>query len=175
MTDSLLLTDPQPGVRLLTINRPHRRNALDRATYGALGDALTAADADGGVHAIVLTGAKAVSLTAGNDLSDFQDTSDTGPSAGLTFLRALSGCGKPEIAAVEGFAVGIGTTLLLHCDLAYAGAGPPSAFPSPISACARRAPPAICCRASPGPRSGGTADARHCLRAGCRLRCRARQ
>lgn len=122
MTDSLLLTDPQPGVQLLTINRPHRRNALDRATYGALGDALTAADADGGVHAIVLTGAEGC-FTAGNDLSDFQDTSDTGPSAGLTFLRALSGCGKPVIAAVEGFAVGIGTTLLLHCDLAYAGAG----------------------------------------------------
>lgn len=122
MTETLLLSDPQPGVRLLTINRPDRRNALNRATYAALGDALAAADADGEVRAIVLTGAEGC-FTAGNDLADFQDTSDTGPSAGLTFLRALTSCTKPVLAAVEGFAVGIGTTLLLHCDFAYAGAG----------------------------------------------------
>ncbi len=123
MTGSLLVSDPHSGVRLLTINRPARRNALDRATYRALGDALAAADGDEAVRAIVLTGAEGC-FTAGNDLSDFQDTSDTGePSAGLTFLRALTGCATPVIAAVEGFAVGIGTTLLLHCDLAYAGAG----------------------------------------------------
>ncbi len=122
MTESLLLSDPRPGVRLLTINRPQRRNALDRATYGALGEAIAAADADEAVRAIVLTGAEGC-FTAGNDLSDFQDTSDTGPSAGLTFLQALTACGTPLLAAVEGFAVGIGTTMLLHCDLAYAGAG----------------------------------------------------
>jgi len=123
VTDSLLISEPHSGVRLLTISRPERRNALDRATYGALGDALTAAAADDGVRAVVVTGAGGC-FTAGNDLADFQDTSNAGePSAGLTFLGALSGFPKPVVAAVEGFAVGIGTTMLLHFDLAFAGAG----------------------------------------------------
>lgn len=123
MTESLVITDPHPGVRLLTLSRPERRNALDRATYRALGEALKAADDDDTVRAVVLTGAGGC-FTAGNDLADFQDTSNAGePSAGLTFLGALTSFGKPVVAAVEGFAVGIGTTMLLHCDLAYAGAG----------------------------------------------------
>ncbi|MFG1478037.1 enoyl-CoA hydratase-related protein [Xanthobacter sp. V4C-4] len=123
MTDSLIVTDPHPGVRQLTLSRPERRNALDRATYAALGAALTAAAGDAAVRAVVLTGAGGC-FTAGNDLADFQDTSNAGePSAGLTWLRVLAGFEKPVVAAVEGFAVGIGTTLLLHCDLAYAGAG----------------------------------------------------
>ncbi|MFG1344250.1 enoyl-CoA hydratase-related protein [Xanthobacter autotrophicus DSM 431] len=122
MTETVIIEDPQPGVRVLTLSRPDRRNALDRATYRALGDALTAAAADENIRALVLTGA-AGCFTAGNDLADFQETSDTGPSAGLTYLGVLSGFPKPVIAAVEGFAVGIGTTMLLHCDLAYAGAG----------------------------------------------------
>mgnify|MGYP000855225342 CR=1 FL=1 len=121
MSDSLLITDPYAGVRLLTISRPERRNALDRATYKALGEAFKAAGEDESVRVVVLTGAKGC-FTAGNDLADFQDTSDTGePSAGLTFLGALTAVPKPVIAAVEGFAVGIGTTMLFHCDLAYAG------------------------------------------------------
>lgn len=120
---SLLISEPRPGVRLLVISRPERRNALDRATYGALCEALSAADADEGVRAVVLTGAGGC-FTAGNDLADFQDTRSSGePSAGLAFLTALTGFAKPLVAAVEGFAVGIGTTLLLHCDLAYAGEG----------------------------------------------------
>ena len=60
---------------------------------------------------------------AGNDLRDFQDTQTTGESPGMVFLAALRDCAKPVVAAVEGHAVGIGATLLLHCDLAYAGAG----------------------------------------------------
>ncbi len=121
--DTLIVTTPHDGVRLLTISRPARRNALDRATYGALGTALAAADADPAVKVVVLTGA-AGCFTSGNDLADFQDSGETvQESAGLTFLKVLSNVSKPVIAAVEGFAVGIGTTLLLHCDLAYAGAG----------------------------------------------------
>lgn len=120
---TLLATEPHPGVRLLTISRPERRNALDRATYAALAEALAAAAADEGVRAVVLTGAKGC-FTAGNDLADFQDTSETaGPSPGLAFLDVVSTFAKPLLAAVEGFAVGIGTTMLLHCDLAFAGAG----------------------------------------------------
>lgn len=123
MSPSLIITDPHEGVRQLTISRPERRNALDRATYGALAEALKAAAPDDSVRAVVLTGA-AGCFTAGNDLADFQDTSNAGePSAGLTYLGVLSTFPKPVVAAVEGFAVGIGTTMLLHCDLAYAGAG----------------------------------------------------
>lgn len=122
-TSSLLIQDPLPGVRLLVISRPQRRNALDRATYTALSAALAAADAQESVRVVILTGAEGC-FTAGNDLADFQDTgSDAEPSAGLSFLAALTSFTKPLIAAVEGFAVGIGTTLLLHCDLAYAGSG----------------------------------------------------
>lgn len=121
MADSLVITDPRPGVRQLTISRPERRNALDKATYVALGAALMAAAADDTVNVVVLTGADGV-FTAGNDLVDFQDVSDNGgPSAALAFLGVLSTFAKPVIAAVEGFAVGIGVTMLLHCDLAFAG------------------------------------------------------
>ena len=119
---SLRVAPAGDGVRLLTIDRPRRRNALDRATYAALGQALAEAGADAGVRAIVLTGAGGC-FTSGNDIADFREAGETGrESAGLTFLKALVACPKPVVAAVEGFAVGIGTTMLLHCDLAYAGA-----------------------------------------------------
>ncbi|SFL24057.1 enoyl-CoA hydratase-related protein [Methylobacterium pseudosasicola] len=115
-------TDPEPGIRLVTIDRPERRNALDRATYAGLAAAFDAAGTDATLRAVVLTGAGGC-FTAGNDLKDFQEVEAGGDSPGLTFLKALRGCPKPVVAAVEGHAVGIGTTLLLHCDLAYAGDG----------------------------------------------------
>ncbi|MFG1270834.1 enoyl-CoA hydratase-related protein [Xanthobacter versatilis] len=121
MAESLLVTEPHPGVRLLTINRPDRRNALDQATYSALSAALEAAGVDDGVRAVVLTGAGGC-FTAGNDLADFQDMPDEAePVAALAFLDVIARFPKPLVAAVEGFAIGIGTTMLLHCDLAYAG------------------------------------------------------
>lgn len=119
---SVRVADPEPGIRLVTIDRPERRNALDRATYAGLATAFEAAGRDADVRAVVLTGAGGC-FTAGNDLKDFQDVETAGASPGLTFLRALRACPKPVVAAVEGHAVGIGTTLLLHCDLAYAGTG----------------------------------------------------
>ena len=119
---SVRIADPEPGIRLVTIDRPERRNALDRATYAGLAAAFDAAGADATVRAVVLTGTGGC-FTAGNDLKDFQDVEAGGDSPGLTFLKALRGCPKPVVAAVEGHAVGIGTTLLLHCDLAYAGDG----------------------------------------------------
>lgn len=129
MSGYLKIEDRGAGVRLLTIARPERRNALDRATYRGLGEALQAADADEGVRVVVLTGEGGV-FTAGNDLSDFQDTGESQEdSAGLTFLHAINAFSKPLIAAVEGFAIGIGTTMLLHCDLAYAGEGTRFAVP----------------------------------------------
>ena len=124
MTETVLNEDVAEGVRQITMNRPDRRNALDRATYQGLIDALAAADADPGVRAIVLTGAGGC-FTSGNDIKDFAAATATGIGAriAIDFLDAISTAKKPIVAAVEGFAVGIGTTMLLHCDLAFAGKG----------------------------------------------------
>ena len=124
MTETVLSEDVAEGVRQITMNRPDRRNALDRATYQGLIDALAAADADPGVRAIVLTGAGGC-FTSGNDIKDFAAATATGVGAriAIDFLDAISTAKKPIVAAVEGFAVGIGTTMLLHCDLAFAGKG----------------------------------------------------
>lgn len=123
VSETLRTSAPADDVRLLTIDRTDRRNALDRATYAALREAIAQAGTDTSVRAVVLTGAGAC-FTAGNDLRDFRDTAESvEDSPGLALLKVLAACPKPVVAAVEGHAVGIGTTLLLHCDLAYAGAG----------------------------------------------------
>jgi enoyl-CoA hydratase/carnithine racemase len=111
------------GVLTLTMNRPEARNALDADTYRALTAAVTAADLDASVGAVIVTGAGG-HFTAGNDLKDFQrPLPPSGDAPGITFLRAVAGFGKPLVAAVEGVAVGIGSTMLLHCDFAWAGEG----------------------------------------------------
>ncbi len=115
-----LLLDRSDRVLRLTINRPEVRNALDKATYSALTEALASADVDDQVAVVLLTGAGG-HFTAGNDLRDFQQPRENEESAGLGFLRQLAACGKPVVAAVEGSAVGIGATLLLHCDFVFAG------------------------------------------------------
>lgn len=107
------------GIVLITINRPQRRNALDVEAYTQLIDTLHRFDADASVNVVVLHGAGG-HFTAGNDLADFPALANADAVPGITFLRTLSTFGKPVIAAVEGSAVGIGATLLLHCDLAYA-------------------------------------------------------
>ncbi len=109
------------GVLTLTINRPAQKNALDAATYGALTAALLQANERHDVNVIVLTGAGGY-FTAGNDLRDFLKAPE-GASPGLTFLKAISRVNVPLIAAVEGGAVGIGVTMLLHCDFVIASAG----------------------------------------------------
>lgn len=106
------------SVLQLTINRPDRRNALDIATYHALADQLRQATEDSGLSAIILSGT-GQHFTAGNDLHDFQADRPEGDSAGMTFLRALIATDVPVIAAVEGYAIGIGVTLLQHCDFVY--------------------------------------------------------
>ncbi|HBP0042004.1 TPA: enoyl-CoA hydratase [Pseudomonas aeruginosa] len=120
MSTSIQVRHRGDGVCLIGINRPERRNALDTVTYVQLGEALQAADDDVGVRAIVLTG-EGGHFTAGNDLADFQRLKDADAVPGIGFLRILATVSKPVVAAVEGYAIGIGTTLLLHCDLAYAG------------------------------------------------------
>jgi enoyl-CoA hydratase/carnithine racemase len=115
---SISIDEPVPNVRVLTIDRTAKRNALDIPTYRQLRRAIQAADEDALAHVIVITGRGGV-FTSGNDLADFRDHPES--SEGIQMLRALVSTAKPVIAAVEGFAVGIGTTMLLHCDLVYAG------------------------------------------------------
>lgn len=109
------------GVVQVTMNRPDRKNALDRASYAGLIAALAAAEADASVRAILLTGTGGT-FTSGNDIKDFAmaAAAGEGPRVAIDFLGAISTAKKPIVAAVEGFAVGIGTTMLLHCDLAFA-------------------------------------------------------
>jgi enoyl-CoA hydratase/carnithine racemase len=108
------------GDRTLTIrlNRPEKRNALTRTMYSCLADAFERAEADASIRVVVLTGS-ADCFTAGNDLSDGIIEGPDGPHG--RFMRALAECSKPIIAAPCGIAVGIGVTMLLHCDLVYCG------------------------------------------------------
>lgn len=108
----------QPGVRVLTIDRPDKRNAFDIPMYDALAEGISDADRDPEVDVTVITGRGGV-FTAGNDLADFRDHPDSVAAFGL--LRNLVEAEKPIVAAVEGFAVGIGASMLLHCDFAFAG------------------------------------------------------
>ena len=110
------------AVLTLVIDRQDRRNALDTATYAALSEQIALASGDPSVSAVILTGA-GEHFTAGNDLRDFQAERGAGDSAGLTFLRALTTAEVPVIAAVEGYAIGIGVTLLQHCDFVHIGEG----------------------------------------------------
>ncbi|QEL24178.1 enoyl-CoA hydratase [Bosea sp. F3-2] len=109
------------GVVQITMNRPDRKNALDRASYAGLIAAIAAAETDASVRAILLTGAGGC-FTSGNDIKDFAiaAAAGEGPRVAIDFLEVISTARKPIVAAVEGFAVGIGTTMLLHCDLAFA-------------------------------------------------------
>ncbi|HEX8299007.1 MAG TPA: enoyl-CoA hydratase [Rubricoccaceae bacterium] len=114
----------------LVLDRPAKKNAITRAMYAGLADALDAAVTDSSVRAVVLSGTGGV-FTAGNDLGDFLMDPPTGPESPVfRFLAAASTFPKPLIAAVEGPAVGIGTTVLLHCDLAYAA--PSARFKMPF-------------------------------------------
>ena len=120
-----ILTSKADGILTIEFNRPERKNAITAVMYQAMADALTAAEGDADVRAILITGKPEI-FTAGNDLDDFMKNSK--PVEGVPaearpvfqFMRALSGSSKPVVAAVSGAAIGIGTTMLLHCDLVYA-------------------------------------------------------
>jgi enoyl-CoA hydratase/carnithine racemase len=108
------------AVLTITMSRPAKKNALTHAMYGAMADALGSAATDGSVRVILITGT-GDAFTAGNDLGDFLNAPPAGAEAPVfRFLTALSTAEKPVVAAVNGLAVGIGTTMLLHCDLVYA-------------------------------------------------------
>jgi enoyl-CoA hydratase/carnithine racemase len=129
MTSPHILLDQSKGVATVTLSRPERRNALNQAMYNALAAALAEADADGRVRVIVLTGAGGY-FSAGNDISDFigfKESENTLPAA--AFLQTIHSINKPLVAAVEGGAVGVGATMLQHCDFVYAGRGTRFSFP----------------------------------------------
>ena len=110
-------------VLTIEIARPEKKNALTQAMYSAMADALIAANTDAGVRAVLITGQPGV-FTSGNDIEDFMQRP---PASGegaemppvIRFMHALLDCEKPVVAAVTGAAVGIGTTMLLHCDLVF--------------------------------------------------------
>ena len=114
------------GVCTIEIARPEKKNALTVAMYQAMTDALKAAKADNAVRAVLITGQPGI-FTSGNDIEDFMTRgtgtggqgSEAAESPVFQFMRALLECDKPVVAAVTGAAIGIGTTLLLHCDFVY--------------------------------------------------------
>ena len=111
------------GVATIEIARPEKKNALTVAMYQAMADALAAAQADPAVRAVLITGQPGI-FTSGNDIEDFMSRppevgSHSMNSPVFKFMHALAGCEKPVVAAVTGAAIGIGTTMLLHCDLVY--------------------------------------------------------
>ncbi len=111
------------GVATIEIARPEKKNALTVAMYQAMCEALNAAREDGAVRAVLITGQPGI-FTSGNDIEDFLQRapgqgSDAMDSPVFRFMRALLDCDKPVVAAVTGAAIGIGTTMLLHCDFVY--------------------------------------------------------
>ncbi|POG22261.1 enoyl-CoA hydratase [Aeromonas bestiarum] len=117
--DPIIVAEQQYGLLTLTLNRPDKRNALNTEMYLALTAALRQATQDDAVHVLLIQG-QSDCFTAGNDLADFmgKNTLEADDPI-LQFLHTLADFPKPVIAAVAGPAVGIGTTLLLHCDLVY--------------------------------------------------------
>ena len=119
MSETLLTQDAE-GVRTLTFNRPEKKNAFTHAMYEATVAGLERAAMDPAVRVVVLTGAGGA-FTAGNDIGDFLEQPPAGENSPVfRFLRALVNYEKPVVAAVDGAAVGIGTTMLLHCDYVVA-------------------------------------------------------
>jgi enoyl-CoA hydratase/carnithine racemase len=129
MSVEISVTD---GVQILRLVRPEKRNALTQEMYRALSDALEAGETDEAIRVRVILGSGG-HFTAGNDIADFLSTAkgDQGtPREVLRFIEVLPLLKKPLIAGVDGQAIGIGTTLLLHCDLVYAT--PRATFATPF-------------------------------------------
>ena len=121
MSSSDILTHAERGVMTITLNRLDRKNSITVAMYGAMADALAAAQADASIRVAVVQGHETV-FSAGNDIGDFLNRPPAGADSPVfRFLRGIATFPKPLLAAVCGPAVGVGTTMLFHCDLVYAG------------------------------------------------------
>ncbi len=116
-----ILTHADAGVMTITLNRVDRKNSITSAMYGAMADALAQAAEDPAVRVVVFQGHETI-FSAGNDIGDFQNQPPAGKDSPVfRFLRGIAAFPKPLVAAVCGPAVGVGTTMLFHCDLVYAG------------------------------------------------------
>jgi enoyl-CoA hydratase/carnithine racemase len=121
-TPEVIVADDGP-IRTVRMNRPEKKNALTSPMYDAMAEALETAGTAQSIRCIVIMGVPGA-FSAGNDLQDFLRAAQGGEGLGnavLRFLRALASCEKPLVAAVQGVAVGVGTTMLLHCDHVVAG------------------------------------------------------
>ena len=122
MTDLVTVAD-QGSIRTVRMNRPDKKNALTASMYGAMADAIESANGSDAVRCVVIAGAPGA-FSAGNDLQEFLQAASTGEGLGtnvVRFLHALARNERPLVAAVQGVAVGVGTTMLLHCDHVIAG------------------------------------------------------
>jgi enoyl-CoA hydratase/carnithine racemase len=133
MTGHIIVSDEQ-SARTIVMRRPEKKNALNDAMLLAMSDAINSAQSDPNIRCLILTGRSGV-FTAGEDIGDFADDAkverdESRPRQTPVFLRALVNNKKPIIAAVDGIAVGIGATMVLHCD--YVIAGTTSSFLSPF-------------------------------------------
>lgn len=119
MTD--ILTHLDAGVMTLTFNRLDKKNSITSAMYASMADAVERAQSDASVRVLLIQGHETV-FSAGNDIGDFLNRPPSGQDSPVfRFLHGIATLHKPLVAAVAGPAVGIGTTLLFHCDLVYAG------------------------------------------------------
>jgi enoyl-CoA hydratase/carnithine racemase len=118
----LVRVETKGGVARIELARPEKKNAITTEMYVQMAEALAAADAEREVRAVLIRGSRDC-FTAGNDLSDFLQRPPGTKSPSWKFFETLPALGKPIVAAVAGPAVGIGTTLLLHCDFVYATPG----------------------------------------------------
>ena len=125
-----ILVHAEAGVMTITLNRLERKNSITAAMYGAMADALESAASDPQMRVAVLQGHETV-FSAGNDIGDFLNRPPAGTESQVfRFLRGIATFSKPLLAAVCGPAVGVGTTMLFHCDLVYAGDN--AAFSTPF-------------------------------------------
>ena len=140
-----VIVETKQRIKRIEIDRADKKNALTHAMYASMADALVAADADAAVRVILIHG-KPDCFTAGNDLKDFLERPPhaEGEGEAFRFIRTIAATKKPIVAAVGGAAVGIGTTMLLHCELVFAS--PDARFQLPfvslatakVSRCNRR-------------------------------------
>ncbi len=133
MTNHVIVADEGP-VRTVRMNRPDKKNALTAAMYDALAGAIESAVNAPDVRCLLIAGGPGA-FSAGNDLQEFLQAATSGEGLGpsaVRFLHALARCQRPLVAAVQGVAVGVGTTMLLHCD--YVVAGTDARFSTPFVA-----------------------------------------
>ncbi|HQT19185.1 MAG TPA: enoyl-CoA hydratase [Thiobacillus sp.] len=124
-----IVTKLHNGVLGIEIARSEKKNAMTAPMYSAIATALRTANADPSVRSVLISGQPGI-FCSGNDVEDFLTNPPNVPSAPLfEFMQALSGCEKPVVAAVTGSAIGIGVTMLLHCDLVYVAEGSRFAMP----------------------------------------------